>query len=285
MDGPREVKNLPAKCGMERREFLRKVLAAAVGLPAATALLSGCDGDGLLHSPDDGAGPAPQGDLGDEVEDMRAAIAATIGAVAGLTDADDADLGGRLAQINAQLAVVWPLMVSADQQALRANVSPEMQQVLDQLDDFEVGLNYAGAAPQITPQMLRDAWERAEGLLQTQAAADQPYATERTWIFFLLLFLMFPGIAGVDAFNFAMAAGSMDSDEEAARLHDMLHPLGSIPCTPCFFSGLLTRLVAVIMLLFMAAGSQMGGASAMLFGRDFPIMLVLLAALLVLFIA
>jgi hypothetical protein len=284
MDNLDEVQDLLEEGGMKRREFLRKVLAAAVGLPAATALIAGCDGDGILEPPGGGPGPAPQGNLGEEVLQMRQLITQIIDAIAALTGADGDELAAWLAQLNAQLADVWPLMVAANQQGLRDNVSPEMQPVLDQLDDFNVPLDYSGPVPQITQQRLQDAWNRAEDLLLPQAAGDGPYATEQTWGFFLILFLMFPAIAGTDAFNFATAAGTMDTENQAGQMYDMLHPTGEVSCTPCFFNSLISTLLAILMLVFMAAGSEMGEAPSMLFGRDFPILLVLLAVVLMLFL-
>lgn len=284
MDSPRDVKDLMPLEGMERREFLQKVLSAAVGLPAAGMLLSGCGG-GILDSSDD-AGPAPpQGNLSEEVQQMRDAISGVMQAVRSLQEAGDADLTGWLAQINTQLAVVWPLMVAAGQQDLRANVSDEMQQVLDQLDQFGSPLTYSGAAPQITQQQLQDAWERADALMLAQPTAEEAYATPNTWIFFLMLFLVFPAIAPGDAFNYAQAASSMDTDSQAGVLYSLLHPLGSISCTPCFFGAVLSGVLGSIMLLFMAMGPHAATAPSMLFGRDWMIMLVLLATLYVLFLS
>lgn len=274
------------KVGMERREFLQKLLAAVVGIPAAGALLAGCDGDGLLDSPNGaGPGPVPAGNLDQEVQDMRDVIAGIIQAIQDLEGTEGIDIAGWLAQLNAQLAVVWPLMVAANQQDLRDNVSAEMQQVLDQLDQFGEELDYSGAAPQFTQQDLQTAWDRAEGLLLARPTSQEPYATEQTWIFFLLLFLVFPLIGNDMAFNYALAASSMDTGNEAASLFSMLHPAGAISCTPCLISALLSGLLAIVMLLFMAMGSHAAMAPSMLFGRDYMIALGLMVALLALFVA
>jgi len=287
MDESRDEMDLITPDGMRRREFLHKLLAAAVGLPAATALLSGCDGHGILEPPENGAapGPGPQGDLGEEVQDMRDVITSIIQAMQNMGGAGDAELAGWLAQINAQLEAVWPLMVGAGQQDLRDNVSPEMQQFLDQLDDWQVPLNYSGGAPQFSEAALQAAWDRAEGLLLPQAAGDGPYATEQTWAFFLMLFLIFPGIGGGEAFNFATGAAGMDTGNQASGLFSLLHPSGGIACTPCFISALLTGLLSIVMLLFMGMASHTSMAPSMLFGRDYVIVLAMLAALFILFLA
>lgn len=285
MDEPRDVGGLSKMNGMARREFLQKVLAAALTVPVGGLMLSGCEGEGLLKPPDGGPGPAPQGDLGQEVQAMRDAIASVIQATQNLQGAGDIDLAAWMAQVNAQLSIVWPLMVAAAQQELRDNVSAEMQEVLDQLDQFGEPLRYSGPAPIVTQERLQDAWDRAEALLQAQPTAKAPYATEATWAFFLMLFLIFPTMAGAEALNYAMAAAGMDTGHGATSVYDLLHPASPISCTPCFIGALLNGLLGIVMLLFLAMGSHAGMAPSMLFGRDWLIMLVLLAALFMLFLS
>ncbi|MBD3292118.1 MAG: hypothetical protein GF393_04280 [Armatimonadia bacterium] len=216
---------------------------------------------------------------------MRGVIADIIQAIQNMEDAGDADLAGWLAQLNGQLAAVWPPMVAANQQDLRDNVSPEMQQFLDQLDDWQVPLDYSGGAPQFSEAALQAAWDRAEGMLLPQAAGDEPYATQQTWAFLLMLFLIFPAISGADAFNFATGAASMDTGNEASGLFSLLHPSGGIACTPCFISAMLSGFLSIVMLLFLGMASHTSMAPSMLFGRDYAIVLALLAVLFVLFLA
>jgi len=267
--------------GMERREFLQKILGAALAIPAGGLLLSGCESGGILTPPDN---PAPQGNLTAGVQNMRDEIARVLSDARGIQGAGDVDVAGWIARLNGQLADVWPAMVRAAQQDLRDNVSAEMAGVLGQLDQFGEDLGYAGPAPTITQQKLQAAWDRAEGLMLPTAAGG-PYATESTWAFFLMLFLVFPTILDVDAFNFASAAAGMDSGHGAASLFSLLHPTGAISCTPCFISALISGVLGVMMLLFMGMGSHAANAPSMLFGRDWLVSLVMLAALFVLFIS
>ncbi len=282
MDESRGKSDLVKMDGMERREFLQKILAAALAIPAGGLLLSGCGSGGILEPPN---GPVPQVNLAAGVQNMRDEIATVLDAARGIQSAGDTDVPGWIAQLNAQLADVWPAMVAATPQALHDNTSAEMANVLGQLDQFGEPLHYSGPAPAISQQKLQAAWDRAEGMLLPIAAGKSPRAAEATWAFFLMLFLVFPTILDADAFNFANAAVDMDSGHGAASLYGLLHPAGAISCTPCFISALIGGVLGIIMLLFMAMGSQAAMAPSMLFGRDWLVTLVVLAALLVLFVS
>ncbi|HCA47402.1 MAG TPA: hypothetical protein DEP45_08580, partial [Armatimonadetes bacterium] len=144
-------------------------------------------------------------------------------------------------------------------------------------------LDYSGPAPTITQQRLTEAWDRAEALLAAQPAAPTPYATESTWAFFLMLFLVSPTITNASAFALAEAAAASDSSHEAASLHALLHPSSPISCTPCLMNAAIGAMLGVIMLLFLAIGSHAAGLPSMLFGRDWLVALVMMTVLLRLF--
>ena len=88
----RDDLGLRAKDGIERRDFIRKLLITAVGLPtAASALLTGCSGGGLLTN-DQGGVPQPIGNLAGEVGDTRDLLQLVVNTVRALQSADDADV-------------------------------------------------------------------------------------------------------------------------------------------------------------------------------------------------
>jgi hypothetical protein len=263
---------------IERREFIRKVLWGALGLPAAAVLLGGCDGEGFL--PNDQGGVAV-GALDTEVGDVRALQTQIITAIRGLQNATDADIDGWLVQINAQLAVVWPLMIAAAQQALRDNVTPEMEDVLDQLDGWGVDLDYSGPAPQITRQQFQDAWDRAHDVAGVAPAQGGDTATRVLWAYLFLLFVLFPALADEDALDYANDAVTRDTANRALALWDTFH-LTSVSCTPCLFSGLISMVAGVFLFLYLAMSSHAAAAPGLLFGYYWLIMLVLIAALLLL---
>jgi hypothetical protein len=267
------MKGTMALGGMERREFLQKLIAAALALPAGGLLLSGCGGGG------DGD-PPPQGELPLKLQGMRDGIASVLQQVSGLTSAASADVPAWTTRLNGQLTQVWPLMVAAPPTELRSNVSGEMAGVLAQLDQLGTPLDYSGPAPAITQQRLTEAWDRADALLAAQPAPAGPYATESTWAFFLMLFLIFPTITTASAFTLAEAAAASDSSHEAASLYATLHPGSPISCTPCFMTAAINAMTGVIMLLFMAIGSHAASLPSMLFGRDWLVALMMMTVLL-----
>lgn len=270
---------------IERREFIRNLLLGAIGLPAAAALLAGCDGDGLLPN-DQGGGAAPARDLGTEVGDMRAVQTQIITAIQQLQTAGDADTNAWLAQTNAQLALVWPLMVAAAQQALRDNVAPEMSVLLDQLDQWDIELAYSGPVPTITRQQVQDAWDRAHDLAGVDPSAVAPAqngddGAHILWAYLFMLLLLFPAMGDSDALNFANDAATRDSTGRALALWNTLH-LTSVSCTPCLFSGLMSTVFGLYRFLYLGMASHAAGAPGLLFGPDWLILLVLIAALLLL---
>ncbi len=274
----------PPVDAIERREFIRNLLLGAIGLPAGAALLAGCDG-GLLPN-DQGWGPGRVGDLGTEVGDMRTLQTQVITAIRQLHDAGNADIDGWLAQINAQLAIVWPLMVAAPQQALRDNVAPQMSAVLDRLDALDVEIGYSGPAPQITRQQFQDAWQRAHDLAgvspsSVAPAEDADNGPYILWAYLFLLLLLFPTMLCDDAMLFATDAAMRDTAGRALALWHTFH-LTSVPCTPCLFSGLMSTVFGLVPFLYLGMASHAAGAPGLLFGRDWLVMLVMIAALLLL---
>ncbi|MGD9495482.1 MAG: hypothetical protein AB7Y46_04130 [Armatimonadota bacterium] len=269
--------------GMRRREFVGKLLAAGIGLPAGiSALLAGCEG-GLLENDQGGGGAAP-GDLSDKVAQMRALQTQVIDAIRTLQDASNADVSGWLAQINAQTAVVWPLMVAADQQALRDNVAADMAAVLGHLDQLGVPIHFQGPVPTITQQAFHDAWERAHQVGSVsptglETAADGP-APHVVWAYLFMLFVLFPTLSDSLALSYATDAASRDTNERALALWSLFHPSGPIGCTPCLFSQLISSVAGVTTFLYLGMASHAAGAPGLLFGRDRLVMTMLIAALL-----
>lgn len=262
---------------MQRREFLQKLLAAAFVLPAGGLLLSGCGGGG-------GSQPAPQGPLAVGVQRMRDEITDVIDQTRRLQSLSDVDLPGWTVQLNGQLAHVWPLMVAANTDALRASVSPGMSSVLVELDQLGAPLSYSGPAPTITEQRLAAAWGRAEGLLPSTTAAEQTHATSMTWPYLLMLFLLFPTISDSEALNIAGAASTADTRQKAAELFVLVHPTRPISCNSCVMNTLISRVLEIDMLLYKEMGSSAGSVPSMLLGREWLVTLMLLAAAQALFV-
>ncbi len=265
---------------IERREFIRRLLVGAIGVPtAAAALLSGCDGNGLLDN-------QPAGNLTAEVADMRALQTQVINTIQQLDEAADADITDWLAQINAQLAVVWPLMVAASRQQLRDNVADDMQPVLGQLDQLGLNPAFAGDAPQITRQQFQDAWDRAHqlaGATPTAVPAQQDNRPYLLWAYLFMLLILFPSMADDDAATYAANAADRDTSSRALGLWDLFH-IGSVSCTPCLFSQIISTVVGLYLILYLYLGMacHAAGAPGLLFGRDWLVMLVMIAALLLL---
>jgi len=270
-EGGREIE-VPTQPGaLERREFIRRLLIAGFGLPLiGSGLLSGCGGDG---------GPVtPPGDLDNEVADTRDLIGLVVDTIRALQDSGDAEVDGWLGQINTRLGVVWPLMVAADQADLRANVSADMATVLTQLDEE---LSYAGPVPSLSRAGLQTAWDRADSFIRTVPAqvGPQEVSGHTMWSFLFLLFLLFPDLGDEDAASYAADAGGRDTQGRAEDLYGLFHPASTVGCTPCLFSHLISTVAGLMLFLYLGMGSQAACAPGLLFGGDWLIMLVLIAAL------
>lgn len=271
----REI-GVPAQSdALERREFIRRMVLAGLGLPLTSgALLSGCGGGGAAPAP-------PAGDLGNEVADTRDLIGLVANTIRALTDPQDADIDGWLGQINTRLEAVWPLMVAADGAELRANVSADMVSVLGQLDGLGEELSYAGPAPNLSRARLQTAWERADGLMPTAPTQvrTQEVSAHTMWSFLFLLFLLFPDLDCVTATSYAADAAARDTGGRAEELYELLHPAGAVGCTPCLFSHLTSVVATLCLYLYLGMGAQAAHEPGLLFGRDWLIVLVLIAAL------
>lgn len=271
----REIE-VPTQPGaLERREFLRRLLMGGLGLPLiGGGLLSGCGGDG--------APVPPAGDLGNEVADTRDLIGLVVDTIRALQDVDDADLDGWMGQINARLGVVWPLMVAAPQADLRATVSPDMATVLAQLDGLSQELSYTGPAPGLSRARLQTAWDRAGAItgLGVAPVAPSGVSGQTMWIFLFMLFLLFPTLSDADAASYAADAGLRDTAGRAEELYGLLHPTGSVACTPCLFSGMMSRIAGLYLFLYLGMASQAAHEAGLLFGPEWLFAMVLMAALL-----
>lgn len=267
----------PTPDGMKRRDFLKTLAAAAVGLPAAGALLTGCDGDG------DGQ---PDGNLGEALAEAATELQRVREQMAQSQAPDMQALNGWIGDVNADVNATWPLMVAADTPTLRGLVPQDMQQILQNLDGAGATLEFSGPAPTITVQQLADAWTRSSDLIQTRADTKAAAASRENWIFFAMLFLLFPTWTETPniAMGYAQAAQSMDTGGHAASLYDLLHQ-ESVSCTPCFFSALVASLTAIHTLLFMALGSMAAHSASMLYGTDWVLVMVMMMAISMIFIA
>ncbi len=266
--------------GMQRREFLQKVLAAAVGLPAAASLLGGCSGDGILEPDEDNGGDnggeQPAGDLQQEAQDMRDLLADLVQAMQDTADPDTADLDGWLAQLNAQLALVWPLMAAAGADTLRGEVVDNLEDVATRLDGWEgVEMDFSGDPPEITRQTLQNAWGQADGMVNASAAANPADmgATRDMWLFLFLLFVTFPGIDPMMASSFAASSADYDEGQAGSEAEDLYDTLHDTPqCTPCLVSALF----ALALAFYFGMQSEAAQAPGMLFGGYWMVALVLL---------
>lgn len=260
---------------LERREFLRRLLMAGLGLPLiGSGLLSGCGGGS--------GGNPPAGAVGEEVVTMRAALTQVVDAIRVLQDSEDADIDCWLASINTRLGVVWPLMVGAPQADLRAAVSPDMATVLAQLDSLSVPLAFAGPAPTLSRDRLQSAWDRAGAItgLGVAPVAPSGVSGNTMWTFLFMLLLLFPTLSDADAMSYSADAGLRDTAGRAEELYGLLHPTGSVACTPCLFSGLMSRIAGLYLFLYLGMASQAAHEPGLLFGREWVFVMVLVAALL-----
>lgn len=262
--------------GMKRRDFLKTLAVAAVGLPVAGALLTGCDGDG--------DGRTDQ-NLGEALAEAAAELQRVREQMAQSQAPDMQALNGWIGDVNADVNATWPLMVAADTPTLRALVPQDMQQILQNLDQIGATLEFSGPAPIITVQQLADAWTRSSDLIQPRAGAKGTAATRENWAFFALLFLLFPAwieTPGVAA-AYVQAAQEMDTGGDAGSLYDLLHQ-DAISCTPCFFSALLGLLATLQPLLFMAMGAMAAHAPSMLYGANWLAVMFMMMAVYMVFI-
>ncbi|MGC9316598.1 MAG: hypothetical protein ACP5KN_01010 [Armatimonadota bacterium] len=284
----REQREIVRGGRLQRRDFLRRLLVAAVGLPAAGAVLGGCGGGGLL---DDGQGAdgdgddggQPDGDLEAEVEDTRRTLITVINAATG--GQEELDVQPLLGQLNAQLAVVWPLMVAAPAADLRANVPTALQPVLERLDGLEdVTVGFAGQAPEITTQRLEEAWARADELSAINAGTESSPADEAQWVLLLVLMLLLPSLSDEAAATYASAGvdeALADDDRNLARaaeLYEMLHPEDPVACTSCLLGHIMGLALSLGLYVYLGMGAHAAGEPGLLFGFDWVAALVLLAA-------
>lgn len=271
----REIQAHPSSDAMARREFLRALLIGGVGLPLiGSGLLSGCGGGGSVNP--------PAGALGQEVVATRATLTHVVDAIRVLQDSEDAEIDAWLGTLNTRVAAVWPLMVAADQPELRANVDANLASVLTQLDGLSVPLAFAGPAPALTRTRLQSAWDRAGTItgLGDAPVAPSGVSGNAMWTFLFMLFLLFPGLSDADAATYAGDAGLRDTGGRAEEFYSLFHPTGAVGCTPCLFSGVISRVSGLLMYLYLGMGAQAAGEPGMLFGRDWLTVLVLVAALL-----
>lgn len=271
----REIQAHPSSDAMARREFLRALLIGGVGLPLiGSGLLSGCGGGGSVNP--------PAGALGQEVVATRATLTQVVDAIRVLQDSEDAEIDAWLGTLGSRVGRVWPLMVAAGQPELRANVDPNLAGVLTELDTLGEPLGYTGPAPSLSRTRLQSAWDRAHTIMGLEPTQIRPHAVSdhSMWGFLFLVLLLLPELSDADAAACAGDAAMRDTGGRAEEFYALFHPTGAVGCTPCLFSGVISRVSGLLMYLYLGMGAQAAGEPGMLFGRDWLTVLVLIAALL-----
>jgi len=205
---------------LDRRDFLRKLIAAGVGVPAALALsggLLGCDGGGILVPPgNDGPGPGPQG-LGRAVAAAQAEMQTILAEMrAASPNIDQAMRDGWLARLNALAAQIWNAAAGASQAEIKANVHPDMTALDARLVGWEVPYDFSGAAPQWTTAMLDGAVDRAFAILQAHPEAD----FRALFVYVAIGSALHASMSDDDIYFAALTAAQEDTEGAAGQVID-----------------------------------------------------------------
>ena len=209
----------------DRRDFLRKLIAAGVGIPAALTLsggILGCDGDGILTPPNGivgpGPGPAPQG-LAAAVQAGLAELNAIFAEMqAASPNITEAMREGWLARVNALAAQVWNAAADASAAEIQAAVHPDMADYDARLHEWEVDYDFSGAAPQWTMETLDGAIARAIAILDAHPGSD----LRALFIFVVIGCAIYSSWTDDDIYYTALAAAEEDTEGKAGQLLDMV---------------------------------------------------------------
>ncbi len=251
-----------------RRDFIRRTLLCALGLPAASALLAGCDSgntaNGLLAA------------FAAVVAQQQSTVNTISNAAVSTTAPSQAQIGTWLAQCNQSGATVQTAARAASQGELRAAVPDAMRNVLDNLDEIGAPLDPSGAAPQYTQAQLLAAVGRANVLLQSHAQAD------RRALWALCVGLCIVQSTATDATILAMAqsARDMDTQDTGGAVYDLVFAgvtAAGVGHGPATFEPMLASLLVLSVLLLLVIACQASRSPYLFF--DNMLGLVILFAL------
>lgn len=255
------------RCGVERRDFLRKLLVAGAGVPAgASLLLAGCGGDddnGLVT-----------GDLSVALFRWRCWLLRWITQIQRSPTPGSFSAASLFVALNPEYATVWALMVAAAASTLRANVADDMQQVLSNLGSADP--DYSGSPRVLSEDDFTDARDRANSMVNLSSPTD---SDRSLWVFLLMIFLLFPTVAGTLALGWAQSAQSMDTDDHALLVFDAFHTL-TLEWSPGTFAEASSIFLLLALYVYLAMGTAARTAPGLLFGRDWAVLLMLLALVL-----
>lgn len=203
---------------LDRREFIRKLLVAGIGAPAAlglTGVLAGCDTSSGV------GGGVPVQTLQQVVNQGLGELQAVRDDILNGGDESDAVRQGWLDAINSMVRDLWEAVGAADDAERRGAVHPDMQEYMDRLNDWEVPLRTPVEVPQWELQDFADAGLRAAAILNAQAGAD----VRRLLIFVLMGCLFRRTWADNQIFGTALGAADGDTEGRAGQLYDTMHGL------------------------------------------------------------
>lgn len=255
-------------CGVERRDFLRKLLVAGAGVPAgASLLLAGCGGD------DDN--DLANGDLSVALFRWRCWLLQWITQIQRSPTPGSFNSAALFSALNPEYATVWSLMILAAASTLRANVADDMQEVLSNLGSDDP--DYEGAPRTVSEQQLLAARDRADSMVDLTSPTD---SDRSLWVFLLMTFLLFPTVAGSLALGWAGAAQAMDTQDMAVQAFFWFNPTTTQLWSAGLVADLSVVFLALALYLYLAMGTAARTAPGLLFGRDWAVLLMLLVLVL-----
>jgi len=202
--------------GLDRREFMRRLLMAGLGAPVALGALGAITGcDTVTGEPGGGGDETLQQVVTRGVNELQAVR----DDIRNATEESDAIRQGWLNRINTAVRDTWDAVAAASDAQRRAAVHPDMQRYLQRLDEWEVPLRTPQQIPQWSLNDLGAAATRTASILQAH-----PEANARVMLGFVLFgCLLRPLWPDGQIWATAVPAQQGDTDDASGQLYDMIH--------------------------------------------------------------
>lgn len=258
---------------IQRREFLRRLAAVAVGLPAAGALLGGCGGGGEAGVPNVGGSTGGSSPDTLALTELRSRIGYQVELMMDETSPSAADVTQYVENMNDIFAESWDDLASVTTAQLQASVAPQFQSVLDELD---ITVTIPNEPPQLTPARLETAWQRADQMLGDAPLTDR---ARGEWAHLLMTALLLPGRTSAQVRQIAEAAVVECTSGRAAVLYEALHPEEPVQWRSSLVQAWVSGVMSVAQYQYVGMGRAASEDIGLLIGPMYAASLVVLSAM------